>query len=55
MTGMLQVLGKFNGAVGNYNAVMAAYPNIDWMSANKKYVESLGLTVLTCLLSMLRC
>lgn len=37
------ILGKFNGAVGNYNAHMSAYPNIDWQSNAKTFVESLGL------------
>ncbi len=38
-----QILGKFNGAVGNYNAHFAAYPKVDWPSFNKTFVESLGL------------
>ena len=37
-------LGKFNGAVGNYNAHLSAYPEIDWPSLNQGFVESLGLT-----------
>ncbi|MGD8430619.1 MAG: adenylosuccinate lyase [Ectothiorhodospiraceae bacterium] len=37
------VLGKINGAVGNFNAHMAAYPNVDWQSFARRYVESLGL------------
>ena len=36
-------LGKFNGAVGNYNAHLAAYPDIDWPAISKKFVEGLGL------------
>lgn len=36
-------LGKINGAVGNYNAHMATYPQVDWQSHAKKFVESLGL------------
>lgn len=37
------LLGKFNGAVGNYNAHQAAYPEIDWPSVAKEFVESLEL------------
>ncbi|WP_274585067.1 adenylosuccinate lyase [Neisseria leonii] len=40
-----QFLGKINGAVGNYNAHMAAYPDVDWEAHCQKFVEqSLGLT-----------
>ena len=35
--------GKINGAVGNYNAHMAAYPDIDWAGFSRRFVESLGL------------
>lgn len=36
--------GKMNGAVGNYNAHIAAFPNIDWIDSTKKFVEErLGL------------
>lgn len=38
-----EVLGKINGAVGNYNAHYSAYPNLDWDSIGQKFVESLGL------------
>ncbi len=34
---------KINGAVGNYNAHDIAYPDIDWISESKKFVQSLGL------------
>jgi adenylosuccinate lyase len=34
---------KFNGAVGNYNAHLAAYPDIDWEVFNRGFIESLGL------------
>lgn len=34
---------KFNGAVGNYNAHLSAYPDIDWESFNRRFIESLGL------------
>jgi len=40
----LELLGKANGAVGNYNAHSIAYPEIDWQSFAKKFVESLGLS-----------
>ncbi len=36
-------LGKINGAVGNYNAHLSAYPDIDWEAHAKSFVESLGL------------
>ena len=38
-----QMPGKINGAVGNYNAHVAAYPDIDWQAFSKRFVESLGL------------
>ena len=34
--------GKLNGAVGNYNALEFAYPDIDWIKFSKNFVESLG-------------
>jgi adenylosuccinate lyase len=34
---------KFNGAVGNYNAHLAAYPDTDWESLNRRFIESFGL------------
>ena len=40
----VELLGKINGAVGNYNAHLSAYPNIDWPKHSKAFVESLGLT-----------
>jgi adenylosuccinate lyase len=36
-------LGKFNGAVGNFNAHLSAYPNVDWATVSREFVESLGL------------
>ena len=39
----LPMPGKINGAVGNYNAHIAAYPDIDWPAFSKHFVESLGL------------
>jgi len=37
------MLGKINGAVGNYNAHLSAYPDIDWPTTAQTFVESLGL------------
>ncbi|MDP2127660.1 MAG: adenylosuccinate lyase [Pseudohongiella sp.] len=37
------VLGKINGAVGNYNAHLSAYPDVDWQSNAQSFVEKLGL------------
>jgi adenylosuccinate lyase len=39
----VDLLGKINGAVGNYNAHLAAYPAYDWEQFAKRFVESLGL------------
>ncbi len=39
----LPMPGKINGAVGNYNAHVAAYPDVDWPAFSKHFVESLGL------------
>jgi len=38
------ILGKINGAVGNYNAHLCAYPEIDWPKFSGDFIESLGLT-----------
>lgn len=35
--------GKINGAVGNYNAHVAAYPDVDWPALSRRFVEALGL------------
>ena len=40
----VELLGKINGAVGNYNAHVAAYPDVDWPAFAQRFVESLGLT-----------
>nr|WP_315041552.1 adenylosuccinate lyase [uncultured Moraxella sp.] len=40
----VELLGKINGAVGNYNAHLSAYPNIDWAKNAENFVTSLGLT-----------
>ena len=39
----VKLLGKINGAVGNYNAHMVAYPEIDWEKFARSFVENLGL------------
>jgi len=39
----VEVLGKINGAVGNYNAHLIAYPDVDWSAFARHFVESLGL------------
>ncbi|MCH7308409.1 adenylosuccinate lyase [Acinetobacter sp. NIPH 1852] len=39
----VELLGKINGAVGNYNAHLSAYPEIDWAVHAQAFVESLGL------------
>ncbi len=39
----VSILGKINGATGNYNAHVAAYPEIDWRQFSQNFVESLGL------------
>ena len=39
----LPMPGKINGAVGNYNAHVASYPDIDWPAFSRHFVESLGL------------
>ena len=40
----VELLGKINGAVGNYNAHLSAYPQIDWAKNAESFVTSLGLT-----------
>ena len=46
LTGFAKVgiLGKMNGAVGNYNAHLAAFPNIDWPAVAARFVEGLDLS-----------
>ena len=41
----VEMLGKVNGAVGNYNAHLSAYPDYDWHTHADKFVSSLGLTL----------
>ncbi len=38
-----RLLGKLNGATGGYNAMVIAYPNVDWIKFSKKFVTSLDL------------
>ncbi|MCW9014340.1 MAG: adenylosuccinate lyase [Gammaproteobacteria bacterium] len=40
----VKLLGKINGAVGNYNAHLSAYPDFDWQNFAQKFIESLGIT-----------
>jgi len=40
----VELLGKMNGAVGNYNAHVAAYPDVDWPELAEAFVTNLGLT-----------
>ncbi|MDO5768404.1 MAG: adenylosuccinate lyase, partial [Psychrobacter sp.] len=43
--GQVELLGKINGAVGNYNAHYSAYPDIDWQQVAERFItDSLGLT-----------
>ncbi|XP_057981718.1 uncharacterized protein LOC131167014 [Malania oleifera] len=41
---LVGIMGKFAGAVGNYNAHLVAYPDIDWPQIAEEFVESLGLS-----------
>ena len=41
----VQILGKINGAVGNYNAHLSAYPDLDWHTFAEEFVNSLGITL----------
>ncbi|MGJ8693188.1 MAG: adenylosuccinate lyase [Thalassotalea sp.] len=40
----VEMLGKINGAVGNYNAHISAYPEVNWHNFSNEFVTSLGLT-----------
>lgn len=40
----IEMLGKINGAVGNFNAHLSAYPEFDWETFAQKFVTGLGLT-----------
>jgi len=39
----VELMGKINGAVGNYNAHLSAYPDINWAETAKTFIEGLGL------------
>ena len=39
----IELMGKMNGAVGNYNAHISAYPDCDWPAIARQFVESMGL------------
>ena len=39
----VKIMGKFNGAVGNFNAHISAYPDLDWPNTSKNFIESLGI------------
>ncbi len=41
--GQVDILGKINGAVGNYNAHLATYPEVDWQKNAEQFVTELGL------------
>lgn len=40
----VEILGKINGAVGNYNAHLSAYPDLDWHQLSEQFVTGLGLS-----------
>src|SRR5574340_426060 len=42
--GAVELLGKINGAVGNYNAHLSAYPELDWAQFAREFVTQLGLS-----------
>jgi adenylosuccinate lyase len=39
----VEIMAKLNGAVGNYNALISAYPDVDWPGITRRFVESMGL------------
>jgi len=41
----IEIVGKANGAVGNYNAHISAYPDIDWPAFSQNFIESIGLKI----------
>jgi len=45
LEGANYLMAKMNGAVGNFNAHVVAYPNVNWMEASKNFIQSLGLGV----------
>ncbi len=40
----VEISGKINGATGNFNAHLIAYPDVDWLSTSRRFVESIGLS-----------
>lgn len=44
----IKLLGKINGAVGNYNAHLVAYPEVDWQYLAEQFISSLGLQWNSC-------
>nr|MBV6628804.1 adenylosuccinate lyase [Oceanococcus sp. HetDA_MAG_MS8] len=44
----VQILGKLNGATGNFNAHMTAYPEVDWQALSGRVIEGLGLELSPC-------
>jgi adenylosuccinate lyase len=40
----VEVLGKFNGAVGNFNAHVAGHPTVDWRAESRQFIGSLGIS-----------
>jgi len=41
----IEIVGKANGAVGNYNAHLSAYPDVDWPAFSQNFIESIGLNI----------
>ncbi len=41
--GSVAILGKFNGAVGNFNAHVVTYPDVDWRAISERFIAALGL------------
>ena len=39
----VKIMGKFNGAVGNFNAHICAYPDLNWQNISQDFIQSLGL------------
>ncbi|SMN11981.1 Adenylosuccinate lyase [uncultured Candidatus Thioglobus sp.] len=39
----VQIMGKFNGAVGNFNAHISAYPDLDWQNISQAFIQDLGV------------
>ena len=43
----VRIMGKFNGAVGNFNAHLSAYPEVDWQKMSQDFIEGLGINYAT--------